>query len=64
MYVELLTFEMEVINILETKTYEFTDKANVQVIKSWPGQEGLELIKTFMNKEKESAEQQKDLFQS
>ena len=40
-YVELLNFKMELINILETKAYEFTDEEKVSVIKNWLGWQGL-----------------------
>ena len=40
-YIELLNFEMEVMNILEIKAYELTDEEKVPVIKNWLGREGL-----------------------
>ena len=52
MYVELLNFELEVTNILETRAYKISDKEEVPIIKHWLGQEGLLLIKTFTQKEK------------
>ena len=44
---QLLTFEVEVTNILETKAYEICGEEKGPVIKIWPGQEGLLLIETF-----------------
>ena len=52
--IELPNFEMEVMNILDTKTYEFTDEEKVLVIKRWLGKEGLKLTETFTNEEEES----------
>ena len=43
-YDELLNFEMEVTNILETKAYKFTHEEKITVIKNWLGQEDLKLI--------------------
>ena len=53
-YDELIKFEMEVTNILETKAYELTNEEKVQVIQNWLDQEDLQLIKTFTHEEKES----------
>ena len=47
-----MRFEMEVMNILETRAYELTDEENVPVTKKWLGQQGLQLIKTFIHEEK------------
>ena len=63
-YVELMNFEMKVMNILETKAYELTDKERVPVIKRLLGQESLQLMKTFMNEEKEEYKMAKYSFQS
>ena len=60
--VELLNFEKEVMNILETKAYELTDDGNVPVIQNWLGQECFQLIKMFMNEEKEKCKMVKGLF--
>ena len=49
-YVELINFEMEVNNILETKAYEMTDEEKVSVIINLLGQEGLQLIQTFTHR--------------
>ena len=51
-YVELLCFEMEVMNILQTKTYKLTVEGKVPMIKNWLGRER-QLIQTFKNTEKE-----------
>ena len=61
-YIELFNFEMEVTNSVETKVYELTDKEKVPVIKEWLGREGLQLIKTFTNEEKEKCKTPKGLF--
>ena len=45
---------MEVMNFLETKTYELTDEGKVLVIKNWLGTQGLKLIKYFTNEEKDT----------
>ena len=34
-HVEILHFEMEVTNILQTKTYEINDEGNICIIKNW-----------------------------
>ena len=47
-YLELLGFEMEVLNILQTKMHELTEK--VPII----GRDGLKLIHTFTKTEKEA----------
>ena len=41
MYFELMKFEMEVTNILETKAYEVTEEERVPVIKIWLCWEGI-----------------------
>ena len=40
-YTELLVFEIEDTNILETDAYELTDEEKVPVIKNWLGRESL-----------------------
>ena len=60
-YVELLSFEMEVMNILQTKTYELNDEEKVPVIKKLE-KEGLQLIQTFTNPEKEAPKMAGGLF--
>ena len=47
MYTELLNFEIEVKNILETKAYEHTYEEKPPVIKNWLGREGWQLIKNI-----------------
>ena len=49
---ECMNFEMELINILETKVYKLTEEEKVPVIKHWLSWEDLQLIQTFTNKEK------------
>ena len=61
-YVILSNFEMEVTNIVKTKPYELTDEEKVPIIKNWLGKEGLQLLKTFTNEEKETVEEQIDSF--
>ena len=46
---------MKVKNILETEAYELNEKEKTPVIKNWLGREGLQLIKSFTNEEKENA---------
>ena len=53
-YVELFNSEMKVTNILLTKTYEVTEEEKVPIIKNGLGREGLQLIQTFRNAEKEA----------
>ena len=53
---------MEVTNILQTKTYEITGEKEVPIIKDWLGREGLQLIKTFTNFEKEACKTVKGCF--
>ena len=48
-------------NTLETKSYELTEEEKVLVIKNWLGSEGLPLIKTFTNEEKEKCKTSKGL---
>ena len=36
-YIELLNFEMEIMNKLQTKTYELTEEEKVPIIKRWLG---------------------------
>ena len=47
-YIELMNFEMEVSNILETKVYELSEEEKVPVIKNWLSIKGLQLIQTFI----------------
>ena len=61
-YIELLNFKIKVMNIPKTKTYELTDEEKVPVTKNWLGMEGLQLIKTCTNEEKEKCKTAKGLF--
>ena len=46
---------MEMLNILQTKAYEINDEEKVPIIKrNWLGREGLHLIQTCTNSEKET----------
>ena len=47
-YVELLNFQCEVMNILETIAYEINDKERITVIMNCLGWEELLLMETFM----------------
>ena len=49
----MLNFEIKVMNILETKTYEHTDEQMVTMIKNWLGQEDLQLMKMFTSEKRE-----------
>ena len=51
-YVGLLNFEMEVVNMFLTKTYELNEEENCPIIKICLWREGLQLIQTFTNSEK------------
>ena len=61
-HVDLLDFKMEVTNILQTKMYEMTEEEKVLIIKDWLVREGLQLIHTFKNSEKETCKKQRDIF--
>ena len=50
--VELLSFEMEVMNILQTTIFELNHQKKVCITKNWLGREGLQLNQTFTNYEK------------
>ena len=47
--IELLNFEMEVTNILQTRAYELNDVERVPIIKGWLGRERLQFIQIFTN---------------
>ena len=51
--VKLLNFQLDVANILETRACEINNKERNLGIKNWLGWEGLLLIETFVQKEKE-----------
>ena len=61
-YVELLSFEMEVMNILQTKTNELIEGEKVPIIKSWLGRDGWQLILTYTDSEKEAYDRVEGLF--
>ena len=50
--VELLNFQLEVTNIIETRAYEINDEDRILLIKNWLDEEGLLLMKTFTQKER------------
>ena len=50
---EMLIFEMEAMNIQQTKKYELIEKEKVCIIKIWVGRKTLQLIHTFMTSNKE-----------
>ena len=52
-YVELLNFQLEVMSLLQTRAYKVYDEERIPFIKNWPGQEGLLLMETFTQEEKE-----------
>ena len=52
-YTYLRNFEMEVINVLETKAYVLLEEERVPVLKNGLGQKGLLLIQMFTQEEKE-----------
>ena len=52
-YVKLSNFQLEVMNILETRACELNDEETIPVIKNWLAWEGLLLMKNFMQEEKE-----------
>ena len=52
-YVELMNFYIEVLNILEIKVCKLLEEEKVPVMKDWLGQEGLQLIQTFTEEERE-----------
>ena len=53
---------MEVTNKLQINTYELTEEEKVPIMKNWLGREGPQLVKTFMNTEKEECKMAKGLF--
>ena len=50
-YIELLSFEMEITNLLQTKMYEWTEEEKVPTIKKLLGRECLQLIQIFTDLE-------------
>ena len=61
-YVKLLHFQLEVMNILESRAKEINDEARIPVIMSWLGWEGLLFMETFTQEEKEKCKTIKGLF--
>ena len=63
-YVDLLNLEMEVTNILKTKTYELWAqwRQSPHNKKNWFDREGLQHIKTIMSTEKEVCKTARGLF--
>ena len=61
-YAELVNFEMEVTNILETRAYGLTDDEKVPVIKNWLCWEGLQLIRAFIHEGNEKHRTAKGFF--
>ena len=53
-YVELLTFEMEVTNILQAKTYELNEEGYVPLIKKLVRQRGPPTFKTLTSTKREA----------
>ena len=53
-FAELLSYEMEVRNILLTMTYELGEEEKVKTIKNWLGREGLQLKQTFISSDTEA----------
>ena len=53
-FVELLKFEMEVANMLQTKKYRLNNEEMSLYLKNWLRRKGLQLIETFMKSEKEA----------
>ena len=58
-YVELLNFQLDVMNILETRKYKRNDGERKPVIKNWLGGEGLWLVETFTQEGKEKKQNHK-----
>ena len=52
MYVELLNFEMEVANVLQTKVYDLNDEEKVPITINSLGREGLQFIQILTNAER------------
>ena len=61
-YVELLNFQLEVMNILETRAHKINDEERIPAIKNWLGMEGLMLLETFTQEEKEKCQTARGLF--
>ena len=61
-FVELLNFQPEVTNILETRVLKISDEERILIIMNWLDQEGLLLMEIFMQEEKEKCKPTKGLF--
>ena len=57
-----MSFEKEVLNILDTKTHAPSEEENVPVIKYWLGWEDLQLIQILTQEEKQNSKTAKGLF--
>ena len=55
-------FQLEVINILEIRAYEINNEERIPGIKNWLGWEGLLLMETLTQEEKEKCRNTKGLF--
>ena len=60
-YVELLNFQLEVMNILETRAYEINNEERMPVIRDWLGLKGMLLTETFTQEKKEKCKTTKRL---
>ena len=58
----MVKFQLEAMNILETRAHKINDEDRISVIKNWLGLEGLLLMETFMQEEKEKCKTTKGLF--
>ena len=61
-YVKILSFEIEVTNILRKKTYKLTEEEKFPIIRNWLVRKGLQLIQTFTSSKKESCKRVEGLF--
>ena len=43
-YLELLKFEVELVNVLQARAYDLNNEEKVSIIKNWLGREGLQFI--------------------
>ena len=59
-YVELLKFEKELANVLQTKLDGLSDKEKVPIRKNWLGREWLQFIETLTNAMIEACKLQQD----
>ena len=61
-YMELLNFEMEVVNVLQGKACDHNNEEKVSIIKNWLGREDLQFIQTLTKAEKEACKSATALF--